>query len=953
MAQVEGPGLQPSSGSARPARVRRDLLIGGRLFQVLLIGTMYSGLTGLTAAQGIERSPQPDKSNTDIVQEVVVTGSRAVTNGSQAPTPVTVLGTDQLEAAAPSNIADAINMLPQLASSTTTRTGTYNVGNGAAGANFLNLRGFGANRTLVLLDGERVVPSTVAGIVDVNVIPSSLVNRVDIVTGGASAAYGSDAVTGVVNFVLDTKFEGVKGELQGGETQYNDDRQFRIDLTGGHGFGDGNGHAIGSVSYARNDGAFHPDSRPWFNGSKVMPNPAYSPGNGQPQQIIAPNVSFSVADQGGLVTGGPLKGTTFDANGQPGRYNYGQVGGIYMTGGADDDIARLIPLDARLEQESLFGRLSYSVSPAFRPYGEIIAAYANATSQTITPIKLGNLSVSINNAYLPQSVAGQMAAAGVTSLPFGTTNENLGPIIPINRRFLSRGVAGANGELAGDWKYDIYYQYGYTRTQNIVDNLLITNRFNNAIDARNVNGKVVCGNADPQCVPLDVFGIGVATPAAISYVNGQGDLTTNLTEQVASATVRGQPFNLWAGRPSLAAGVEHRRESADGNADALSLANAFFAGNFKPTIGAYSVTEGFAEVLLPLLQGSAGNTTTLGVDAAVRETDYSTSGAVTTWKFGSSWQPVADIRFRATRSRDIRAPNISDLFAGGVLMSNQSVTDPAHNRALTTGINLVTAGNPNLTPEISDALVLGTVITPTALPGLSSSIDYYYIKIHDAITALTAQQIVDECAGGNAALCSATIRSPVSDLITQINASEFNLAEEVGRGVDAEIDYRRALLDLGAALPGTVSARLLGSYVMNHYTKNGTVKLTSVGVNSGIVGLPRYRLLADLGYSVGRVTGTVTMRSVSSGVYDPTLAQGVNISDNHIAGATFFDFYLGCSLSVASLPGQLYLKVENLMNRDPPLVAGYGSQPYVQYGANPSLYDVLGRTFRLGWRFAL
>jgi iron complex outermembrane recepter protein len=952
MAHVEIRGLLPSAGSAMPTMIRRDMPNGNQLRRVLLIGAIFAGLTGLAPAQSVDTLAASDKSNTDALQEVVVTGSRAVTNGSQAPTPVTVLGTEQLEAAAPSNIADAINDLPQLASSTTTRTGTYNVGNGAAGANFLNLRGFGANRTLVLLDGERVVPSTVAGIVDVNVIPSPLVARVDIVTGGASAAYGSDAVTGVVNFVLNTNFEGIKGEVQGGETQYSDDRQFRIDLTAGHGFGDGRGHAIGSVSYAKNDGAFDPASRPWFNGSKVMPNPAYSPGNGQPQQIIAPNVSFSVADQGGLVTGGPLKGTTFGVNGQPTTYNYGRVGGIYMTGGADDDIARLIPLDAALEQESLFGRLSFDVSNAFKPYGEVTAAYANASSQTITPIKLGNLAININNAYLPQSVATQMAAAGVTSLPFGTTNENLGPIIPINRRLLSRGVVGANGDFAGDWKYDVYYQYGHTRTENIVDNLLITSRFNNAIDARNVNGQVVCANGDPKCVPLDILGIGVATPQALNYVNGRGDLTTNTTEQVVSGAVRGQPFKLWAGSLSVAAGIEHRRESADGEADALSLASAFFAGNFKPTIGAYSVTEGFAEVLLPLLQ-DLPFTKSLDVDAAVRETDYSTSGTVTTWKLGSSWQPIEDIRFRATRSRDIRAPNISDLFAGGVLSSNQSVTDPTRNDALTTGINLITAGNPALTPEISDALVIGAVITPTALTGFSSSVDYYYIKIHDAITALTAQQIVDECAGGNAALCSAIIRSPASGLITQINASEFNLAEEVGRGVDAEMDYRRPLAELGLGLPGTVALRLLGSYVMNHYTVNGAVKLTSVGVNSGVVGLPRYRLLADLGYSVGPATGTLTVRSVSSGVYDSTLAQGINISDNHIAGATFLDLYLGCNLPFSRLPGQVYLKVENLLNRDPPLVAGYGSQPYVQYGANPSLYDVLGRTFRIGWRFSL
>lgn len=213
---------------------------------------------------------------------ITVTGSRIKRNGFSAPTPETIVSAQNIEAAAPTNIADFVNDLPAVAGSSTPRTATINASSGSAGSNFLNLRGLGATRTLVLLDGRRVVGASAEGLVDANTLPSALISRIDIVTGGASAAYGSDAVSGVANFVLDTKFTGIKGSIQSGITTYGDGFKWRAELSGGTAFADGRGHVILSGSYADSKGISESASRPWFKSQKIVPNPAFTAGGSNP-----------------------------------------------------------------------------------------------------------------------------------------------------------------------------------------------------------------------------------------------------------------------------------------------------------------------------------------------------------------------------------------------------------------------------------------------------------------------------------------------------------------------------------------------------------------------------------------------------------------------------------------------------------------------------------------------
>ena len=257
-----------------------------------------AAIFAMTAPHAAYAQAPAQTAQTPNVEEIVVTGTRIIRDGYEAPTPLSVLGSTEIEAAAPANIADFVNQLPSLAGSSTPRSTTAGVSAGNTGINALALRGLGANRTLILLDGQRVAASTLTGLVDINGFPQALISRVDVVTGGASAAWGSDAISGVINFVLDKKFVGLKGELQGGVTTYGDDRSYKMALTGGTGFASDRGHFLVSAENSYVDG-IRGLPRPWYTGVKTLINPAYGTGPGQstsvPQLLIRQKTGFSNA----------------------------------------------------------------------------------------------------------------------------------------------------------------------------------------------------------------------------------------------------------------------------------------------------------------------------------------------------------------------------------------------------------------------------------------------------------------------------------------------------------------------------------------------------------------------------------------------------------------------------------------------------------------------------------
>ena len=529
-----------------------------------------------------------------------------------------------------------------------------------------------------------------------------------------------------------------------------------------------------------------------------------------------------------------------------------------------------------------------------------------------------------------------------------------------------RLVGTLAGEFGEGWKWNAYYQYGRTDLDVELQNATDNRKFSLAIDAvTNAAGQIVCRstltNPTNGCVPLNIFGVGVASAEAIDYVKNVAWQKSSITQKVAAVSINGEPFSTWAGPVSLAAGVEWRKDSVVAIGDEVSAGftvgptlypttlGGFFTGNFKGNQGAVSVKEGFAEVVVPLLKDSAlGNA---DFNGAVRMTDYSASGTVTTWKAGLSWEPLEDIRFRAVRSRDIRAPNLQELFVAG---SSQAadVTDPTPPAGVANPVRItaIVDGNPGLSPERADTTGLGVVVKPRFLPGFSASFDWYDIKINNAITSLNVNEIASRCNGGETVLCSLITRNSAG-LITQIRRLPVNIAQLRVRGYDIDASYRTPFDGLFKDSNGALVLRFLATRALRYTFANNNVSNEAVGENGGpnaAPAIPRWRTYTTLGYESDRGGLQLTMRTVSAGKYDVTWVSGVDIDNNRIAGAKYLDLAGSFTLMGEGRDKtELYFKIDNLLDKDPPVAAGSTSSapPY-----NPVLYDGIGRAYRVGIR---
>lgn len=917
----------------------------------------------------------------DLLDEIIVTGTRIVRDGFQSPTPLTVLGEEILDAAAPENIADLVNDLPAAVGGATPQTSNLSFSNGQAGLNTLNLRGIGANRTLVLLDGQRSVPSTITGLVDVNDFPQQLINRIDVVTGGASAAYGSDALSGVVNFVLNKNFTGLKGEVSGGITTYGDDPSGKVTLSGGSGFANDRGHVLVSGEWSQRWGIFGVP-RDWNDdGWLIMNNPRYAAGNGEPQRLLISGGGLSTATLGGIIVSGPLRGIAFGPGGTPSQFNYGPlVSDPYMQGGDwKSTLANTFnTLDQRVRRQGLFLRSSYEIADGVEAFLQAQWGFSRAIGLALKQFNVGNIMVRADNAFIPAAVRTQAQAPGISQFMLGTNNFDMPTIEFDNKRTVNRTVAGLSGAFEAfdaGWGWNAYYQKGVSRTSENGHNVTAKAEFGMAVDAvSGPNGTIVCRAtlASPSngCVPYNLFGIGVNSQAALDYVFRSPEhpqRNQRFAQDVIAMTVNGAPFDIWAGPVSLALGAEHRIEKVSGRADPISLNNGWFAGNYLPTFGRYGVSEGFVETVVPLAKNQPF-ANSLEVTGAVRATSYSTSGLVATWKLGATYEPTRRVRFRATRSRDIRAPNLNDLFQAGTA-NTSNVTDPFNSDLVTTYQGLQ-VGNPMLEPEKADTTGVGVVIAP--LRGLMVSADYYTIDIKGGIQNVGAQTIVDRCFQGVQEFCAAISRgisSTGGNVITQIRLQPFNFAAQAARGIDLEATYRVALNTVSPTLVGQLSLRVLATHYIKNYTDDGiNPPFDTVGSNNA--GQPNWVYTGTAIYTNEPLTLAVTARGVSKGVYSASGYPYVmcasacpasslaapTINDNRINGALYLDLGLTYQ-AYADDDGReadVFVNVNNALDKDPPVVAsGPGGFPYASSPTNAGLYDVLGRTFRAGIRFSM
>ncbi|WP_231726110.1 MULTISPECIES: TonB-dependent receptor plug domain-containing protein [unclassified Sphingomonas] len=936
-------------------------------------------------AQTSDPAPAEQEDDAQSRDDIVVTGTRVIRDGFQAPTPLTVLTQQDIQNQSPTNnIADFVNQIPSVAGSLRPANSRLAISSGLAGINALNLRALGEIRTLVLLDGRRSPGSSVTGLVDINTFPQALVQSVEIVTGGASAAYGSDAVAGVVNFVLDKKYEGLKVAIDSGITGEGDGFNYSFSVAGGLKFAGGRGHVLVSAELAKRDGIFQVD-RDWNQfGFRTIPNPAFTNTNGLPQNLVVSGAGTANALPGGIINnsaGGVanrLRGIYFGQGGSVNQFQYGALnspalgsaGAPTLTQGGDWQLAdnsRNIGLDAADDRRGIFGRVSYEVAPWAEVYAE--AAYNwqesdfNAGPQLSTAVTLRS-----DNAFLINTL-GPARLAGITSVTIGTTAVDLPVRRNNNQRDVQRYTIGGGGDFEMFGKravWSAYAQYGETNTREQLRSIMNTNRIALATDAvfapagnaaGIAAGTIVCRSTltapTNGCVPLNRLGINVTSQAAIDYVLGDPYREQKLQQTVAGVNLSFTPFATWAGDVSIAVGGEYRREEVSGFVP-TEFQTGWSVGNFLPTFGDYDVKEAYFETVVPLGGGVEFN-------GAVRATDYSTSGYVTTWKVGTTWQPIEDLRFRVTRSRDIRAPNLNELFQAGTSRTN-TLTDPfpEPDRVGVT-FRETTTGNLNLDPEIADTTSVGVIFTPRFLPGFSASIDAYLIELEGAIGQFFAQDIINRCFEGRQEFCAAFGPDPTGDRELFFRASPFNFASITNRGIDIDASYRIPLDTFFANSEGTFTLRGLATRYIDNITDSGvSIPVDTVGANGG-GGLPEWIFRFNAVLDTPSYTITGTARGVSSGTISnnfiecqttcPTgrpaaiVSQFPTIDDNSVSGLFYVDLNLTAKLNINNQgDGQVFLNITNLFDRAPLLLPEGG------LSANTTYSDLLGRAFRVGIR---
>ena len=1039
------------------------------------------------------------------VEQVVVSSTRLQAAGFDAPTPTTVISAADLEGQAKPNVFDSLKDLPALQGSTGASAQAGTTSNGLLGLSALGMRALSPLRTLTLMDGQRVVAANLNGVVDVSMIPQMLIQRVDVVTGGASASWGSDAVAGVVNFVLDKKFEGFKTNIFGGGSGYGDMGNLTIQAAAGTSFAGGRGHFETSVEYSYNDGLLprYPQnvyqhtalpgniggrnlSRQSGTSSYTSDTGANAAPAGMPRSYYGPlrqQVSFAAY---GLIQGGPKAFTTFGANGK--AYPLQLAGNCFATatgtlqGGINNSCfgTPSNPGDQintheftqglinPLTRGSVYGRVSYDLTPDTEIYATLL--YSGARTEN-TPAQ-GNSDKSgiirCDNAYLPgtglfgeglnyaQTQAACLALYPNNSIPFGSnwanilTNQNM-HIFRQTRRYVVGGDGGFN--LFGkDWRWESYFEHGESDTSIKIYNMPLSNapnvglidpatgapvgvsqlysRFNLAQDAVvNGAGNIVCRNTIAQsfgCVPYNPFGQDPISTGAQAYFdnqNGQGGSTngnnvimTNRQEAFAFS-VNGSPIDLWAGPIAVAAGYEYREEHYSQRADPYAAGvsastpptftepctdpfvdcgltsfgpiGAYNAGNYHNGRGTFHVNEVFLQVGVPIINDSFWGKADVEIDG--RHARYSTAGDANTWKVGLTWEtPIPGVRLRALQSRDIRAPNLSELLPP-VQGANGGFTNRFTGNQLSQNIIGVTAGNLNLKPEKAQTTEVGIVWQPDFIPGFQVSVDYYRIGVKGAIVSLGSQTIEDLCyfqATGQVPFgdfCNVSaIRTsnniqqsfsnpggPVSgggvvpSQVFAIVAQPFNAASLLTDGMDIEAGYQFDLEDYD--VPGTFVLRSLVNHTSKYISDSG---IPGTQRNSELVGnvssgnngstyngyggaILNWKLQETQSYQNDDWGMTLTERWLSGGITTnrntlvcapgtcpASTVQTPTINYNRVSSMFYLDVGLNWNYSPKT---QFYTKIDNIANTRPPDIGGQDN--------NQVLYDVIGRMFRFGLRY--
>ncbi|HEV8334642.1 MAG TPA: TonB-dependent receptor [Steroidobacteraceae bacterium] len=924
--------------------------------------------------------------------EVVVTGSRLVRSDLSAPSPTTVVNQEAVQLSGDTTVEAAINELPQLSA------GNNSSVNSAGGSGVLtaNLRGLGAERTLTLVNGRRFIPANGAGSVDLATIPTSLVQRVEIITGGASAVYGSDAIAGAVNFILRDDFEGLEVSTQYGETSESDGKQVQYDALFGSNFDENRGNVTLYASHSTRDPVMMQDRE--F--SRVPLNAALGPsGSGN---IPGGRVSLSAAQIAALNVGGgpgviptgpegcttPVSSIRFGEGGQVLRhcdpetlFNY--AAGNYL----------LRPLD----RTQFSGLAHYALGERATAYADVHYALAENEFQQ-APDSLAIVTGTNPFFEVPNYATNPVLTPDVRALfvdnpgifdPDGDGNARIAG--GISRRFgetglrnfaFERSTIGTTVGLRGDfplgdytWRWDVFGQYQRSRTDESVHGTMSPARLSLGLNSTtDTAGNVVCVTQVLGCVPVNPFGIGSISPEAAAFISPARSSSDKFERSVAGASLAGEFLKLPAGPISVAIGAEYRDDQYRFLPGATDLAKEYGSASRGITDGGYDVSEAFGEVRVPILSDQPF-ADVLAVEGAIRYSDYSNFGSVDTWRAGLEWGPVDWLRFRGAYNVAIRAPGINELFApitegfspgndpcAAVRNPSQAQKDFCVQQGVPAdeidnfvqaalGFAQVSGGNPDLKEETSETWTVGAVLRLPFLDRFNLAVDYYEIEVADAISTINAQTTLDVCyqlLDANSEPCRAITRLPDNGQVFQVRASNSNIGSLSVKGVDLSADYTFGLPDAMSIGGGANMALMLNAGWLFERVSQlvGAAPIDCAGffgscTAQGAGGSPDFKALLAASYSSGPLMLRTQVRYIAGLEPLANIAASTPVTAGSV---TYVDFATTVQIGDKV---ELFGGIDNAFDEQPPLLtSSWGGDA----NTDVTLYDVIGRRYFVGVR---
>jgi iron complex outermembrane recepter protein len=931
------------------------------------------------------------------VEEIVVTGSRIQRTNENSSQPVQILGSEAIAESGVANIQTLLLDNPTFGAPTFSRVNS-NFDVNSSGQATVDLRNLGQNRTLTLVNGRRYV-SGVPGdsAVDLNSIPTRFIERVEILTSGASAIYGSDAVAGVVNIILKKDFEGVEVDGQYGQSSRGDGTEKSASVTMGSNFADDRGNAVVHFGYSREGAIFSKDRKR----SAVDQFSTAIGVTGDPADIFTPTRPFfsSFVPQGRFITS---NGTfTFDRNNQlltgfstngtatrpPDGFNRSEFRSIAIpterfllgvnTGYQVNDWARFF-LEANYNRTETQSRLEPfpaqavgGANPIF-PGGRYNIQFRDAAGMVT------------NIPFVPQPIidaARDLNGDGLKDIDFARRLTEIDNRGAFNNRQTFRSAVGFEGEIPGQekFKWDVAYVYGQTSQSQTSTGQVNAQSFRDALTVDlGPNGQLRCANAQARaqgCVPINVFGFNSISPEAANYVRANSNRDATVEQHVVSANITGPLFDLPAGPFSIATGVEYRDESSVARNDALTEAGLNLGNRIPSIIGSFDVKEAYVEFEAPLLADMPG-VKRLTLNGAFRAADYSTVGGVNSYTAGVEYEPMDAIRFRGGYARSTRAPNVGELFdpgsqnfptglvdpCAGVRVADTSALaqncrkNPALNariigqgvftptQAELQGITGFDSGNPNLQEETSDNYNIGVVLTPDFIPqfkNLSLTADYYNYKIKDVIDIVPRQFALDQCfrvGDGLSGPFCALIGRNTDGALARVDSNLQNLAVTKAAGIDFTANHSMDLEDIGLA--GQFSTRV--SYTL--LTKLETTPLPGEEPDSakGEIDASKHRFTVNLNYAWEGLSLAWTVRYIGSADLDDQFLTSNEFPTNIGVGSKVYND-AQIRYNLADNQASLYVGVRNLFDTEPaPIISGLpGNDTGTETAAGT--YDPIGR----------